>query len=759
MIIGNPCDKREETVVNLSTDLCIVGGGFCGACAAITAARNGIKVVLIQDRPVLGGNGSSEIRIWMLGATSHMGNNNRWAIEGGVVQELFLENLWRNKEGNPIIWDYMLIEKVKAEKNITLLLNTSAYAAEKSDPDTISEVKAFSSQTSTFYNVKAPLFIDDTGDGLLGFLTGAAFRMGMEAQSEFGELYAPKEPKTELLGHSILFTTKDIGKPVKYVAPSMALSIEEVEKMSIHRPIDIKSKAKFWWIEYGGQFNTIKKAEDIKDELWRATYGIWNYIKNSGKYPEAENMTLEWVAQVPGKRESRRFEGDTFIIQQDVIEQRPHYDDVSYGGWALDHHPTEGLYGKTAPCVQWHSKGVYTIPYRTMYSRNIKNLFLGGRVISASHVAFGTTRVMATCGHNGQAIGMAAALCISNNFLPRDLASEGNIRLLQSKLLRMGQYIPNVVIKDSNDLAQRAKVSASSNAKIGSFKSNGETRKLTEAWAMMLPVTKGKMPKVSYLVNAAKDTVLKAELRISQKTQNHTPDVTVATQNIALKKGDNQWVDLDFGVEIDAERYAFVCLMANDDVCVQLSDERFTGVLSVGQKFNKAVAESAAQTPPAGIGIESFEFWLPERRPGGKNFAMKVEPAIKCFEPENVLNGVARPVSAANAWVACNTDSQPTLTLKWDSPQHIKEIDITFDSDYDHPLEHILMGHYENAVPFCVRNFKVKDASGNLIAEEKDWHNALKSIKLETPVKTDSITIECFSTWGAPAAIFEVRCY
>ncbi len=759
MIISKACQKREENTVKMNTDLCIVGGGLAGACAAITAARNGVKVVLIQDRPVLGGNGSSEIRIWMLGATSHMGNNNRWAMEGGIVHELFLENLWRNKEGNAHIFDYMLIEKVRAEKNITLLLNTAVFAAEKSDAETISSVKAFCSQNSTFYEVNAPLFVDSSGDGILGFLSGAAFRMGMESKKEFGEKYALDKPSTDLLGSSILFTTKDTGKPVKFVAPDTAISMADVEKMSRFRPFSVKSHIKYWWIEYGGRFDTIKKSEDIKDELWRATYGIWNYIKNSGKFPEAENLTLEWVANVPGKRENRRFEGDYILIQQDVIEQREHYDDVSYGGWALDHHPVDGLYSKSAPCVQWHSQGVYTIPYRTMYSKNIKNLFLGGRSISASHVAYGTTRVMATCGHNAQAVGIAAAMCKENKILPRDVADKKFIKQLQSRLLKMGQYIPNVAIKDANDLAQKAKIEASSTSKLSQFNPNGETRKLTEAWAMMIPVTKGKMPKVSYLVHALKDTTLEAHLKVAEKIANHTPNLTLAKKQIKLKAGRNQWVELDFATNIDDTRYAFVCLMINKDVEVVLSDDRITGILSVGQKFNAAVAESAAQIPPKNIGVEAFEFWLPERRPAGKNFAMKVVPALDCFNVKNVVNGWARPVRAVNAWVACCCDIAPTLTLSWQAPQKINEILITFDPDYDHPLEHILMGHYESAVPFSVRDFKVKDAAGNILAEEKDWHLAQKKIVLSKPLTTKSISIECTSTWGTPAAIFEVRCY
>ena len=204
----------------LQADFVIVGGGISGVCAAITAARQGLKVVLIQDRPVLGGNGSSEIRLWMLGATSHMGNNNRWAREGGVIDEIMVENTFRNPEGNPIIFDSVMLDKVVSEPNITLLLNTCVYEVKKSAGHKIESVRGFCSQNSTMYEITAPLFCDASGDGVVGFLSGAPYRMGAESREEFGEKFAPAEDYGELLGHSLYFYTKDTGKPVKYVAPS-----------------------------------------------------------------------------------------------------------------------------------------------------------------------------------------------------------------------------------------------------------------------------------------------------------------------------------------------------------------------------------------------------------------------------------------------------------------------------------------------------------------------------------------------------------
>ncbi|MET0572833.1 MAG: FAD-dependent oxidoreductase, partial [Pedobacter agri] len=218
-----PSLKRYLNQIDLSADLVVAGGGLSGVCTAITAARQGIKVILVQDRPVLGGNSSSEVRLWILGATSHMGNNNRWAREGGVIDEILVENTFRNPQGNPMILDMLLLDKVVQESNIHLLLNTAVHGLRKSDPDTIEAIEAFCSQNSTAYQLSAPLFCDATGDGIVGFLSGAAFRMGAESNEEFNEGMAPTAEYGELLGHSLYFYSKDTGKPVKFIPPSFAL--------------------------------------------------------------------------------------------------------------------------------------------------------------------------------------------------------------------------------------------------------------------------------------------------------------------------------------------------------------------------------------------------------------------------------------------------------------------------------------------------------------------------------------------------------
>ena len=383
--------QRAFRHISLRADYVIAGGGMTGVCSAITAARAGVKVILVQDRPVLGGNASSEVRLWVLGATSHMGNNNRWSREGGVLDEILVENTFRNKEGNPVLFDMVLMDKVLAEPNITLLLNTVVYKVEKNDTRTISRLTAINPQNGTEYTIEGDLFADCTGDGTLGYLAGASFRMGAEEKEEYGEGFAPdKQEYGELLGHSILFYMKDTGRPVKYTAPDFAIKDAERHIPKLQNPNyfnPAQHGCKYWWLEYGGRLDTVTDTERIKFELWRVVYGVWDYIKNSGKFPQAENLTLEWAGLFPGKRESRRFTGLYTITQQDIIEQHTHYDAVAYGGWSIDLHPSDGVFSPKNGCNQWHSKGVYQIPYRCYVTPDLDNLFIGGRIMSSSHVA------------------------------------------------------------------------------------------------------------------------------------------------------------------------------------------------------------------------------------------------------------------------------------------------------------------------------------------------------------------------------------
>lgn len=292
----------------------------------------------------------------------------------------------------------------------------------------------------------SPYFLDSTGDGLVGHLAGAEYRLGREASSEFGEAWAPPEADNEFLGSTILFYTKDTGHPVRFIAPD---STRDITTTSIPESRIIRSGdngAFYWWIEWGGQLDIVADNEVIRDELRSVIFGIWDYIKNSGKF-EAANLDLEWVGSLPGKREYRRFLGDHVLTQNDILQQTDFDDAVAFGGWSIDLHPVEGMYAAQAGALQRYSNGIYAIPFRSYYSRNVATLLVAGRDISATHVAFGSTRVMATCGAGGEAAGVGASLAIDLGVRPRELA-KNHAHQLQQLLLRQDASIFGVANDD-----------------------------------------------------------------------------------------------------------------------------------------------------------------------------------------------------------------------------------------------------------------------------------------------------------------------
>jgi FAD-dependent oxidoreductase family protein len=450
--------ERNMTIVDLSCDVMVAGGGLAGVLAAVSAARNGAKVVLVQDRSRLGGNSSSEIKMHVVGANNHKSRPG-WR-EGGLLEEFRLDDAANNPQRCWELWDLLLYDKVVSEPNITLLLETTLYSAEVKD-GTIQRVQARCDRTEHIYRIAAKLFCDCTGDSRLGLETGAEFRVGHESRDEFGESLAPETADKQTQGCSILFTARDFGQPMPFTPPKWARKITEKELKS--RPIKTWEYG-YWWIEWGGHMNTVRDNERIRFELLGIVMGVWDHIKNSGRFPTSANWALDWVGMLPGKREARRLVGDHILTQQDLMGLTGDFEDaVCIGGWNLDEHPPTGFEDpEKPPFVSIKLKDVYNIPLRSLYSKNIRNLFMAGRNMSATHTAFSSTRVMGTCAVEGQAIGTAAALCIRHKLLPRGLYEDkAKLKALQQTLLRDDQSIKGLKNEDPDDLARKASVTAS----------------------------------------------------------------------------------------------------------------------------------------------------------------------------------------------------------------------------------------------------------------------------------------------------------
>ena len=414
-------------------DICVIGGGMSGLCAAVAAARHGAKVVLMHDRPVLGGNASSEIRMWIRGAA---GKENR---ETGILQEIELENIYRNPTMNYSVWDTVLHQMILQEENITLLLNCSCLGCEM-EGEKIASVTGWQLNSYTFHTVRAKLFMDCSGDSILADLSGAAYRVGREGREEFGEYAAPEVADRCTMGSSCLIEARKTDHPCTFIPPEWAYTYPDDESMNLKNHDIIGTGVNFWWIELGGEMDTIRDAQTINEELIKTAYGVWDHIKNHGDHG-MENWELEWIGFLPGKRESRRYVGPYVLTQQDLEEGHTFPDAVAFGGWTMDNHNPKGFQYMGYSSHHIAVKVPYQIPFRSLYSKNVPNLLFAGRNISATHLAMSSTRVMATCAVIGQAAGTGAALAIEKGCSPADVAAE-HMALLQRRLLEDGCFIP-----------------------------------------------------------------------------------------------------------------------------------------------------------------------------------------------------------------------------------------------------------------------------------------------------------------------------
>lgn len=444
--------KKFETIKH-DVDLCVVGGGLAGICAAVAAARHGAKVAIMHDRPMFGGNCSSEIRMWVCGAA----NGAMDTRETGIVEELELENCYRNPYKNYSIWDSVMYQIVRFQDNITMILNCSCLDAEMADDKTIKNITGWQLTTQQYHEVTAKIFADCSGDSILAPLTGAEFRWGREAKSEFNESIAPDEADGHTMGLSCMIQGREYTEERKYIPPFWAEKFTG-EKLYGRKPNMKSWSENFWYIELGGMGNTIADSEVLRDELQEIAFGMWDYVKNSGECEDTENWDLDWVGMIPGKRESRRYVGDHMLSQND-IEAEGRFDDmVAFGGWTMDDHHPMGFRYPGAPNIHHPAPDPFGIPYRCLYSKNIDNLMFAGRNISATHMGMSATRVMATCGTMGQAVGTAAAIAVKKDTTPRGVY-ENHIRELQNDLMNDDCYLPWHA-KEINELTKSAKVSS-----------------------------------------------------------------------------------------------------------------------------------------------------------------------------------------------------------------------------------------------------------------------------------------------------------
>ena len=492
----------------LAVDVLVAGGGSAGTSAALAAARNGATVVLVDARPVLGGNSGSEIRTTMAGACgtrSGSGNIHAGILdcrEGGIVEEYQLDNAINNPNLVPELFSIELLTLMKAEPNLTLFQNTylvgvtvASGNATKARTRTITSATLENQGAQRRYIVKAKSYIDATGDGRLGVEAGAEWIQGREGYARYNESLAKlgfyrdanDGPDHETEGTSIGYEAEAKPARSEYRPPFWASKYNQTQFQ--YRGISGSSTQGFWWNEISWPYNTITDGENVTGEALADILGIWDHLKNSGEYPDAATMGLKWVGTVGCKREGRRFVGQYVMNQNDVMSvdrlcvrkppwcpepepnplppaQEPtlYWDRVSYAGWPFDLHNPKGMRDPSHPPFTSHKMPyMFSTPLRSLISKDLTNLFFAGRLASFSHVVYGSQRVMKTCATMGQAAGTAAAYGVAHGVAPIELKEHPDaVWSIQQQLLRDDAFIIGLYNEDPRDRARASTATASS---------------------------------------------------------------------------------------------------------------------------------------------------------------------------------------------------------------------------------------------------------------------------------------------------------
>ncbi|HDH07156.1 MAG TPA: FAD-dependent oxidoreductase [Thermoproteales archaeon] len=731
-------------------DVVVIGGGLAGICAAIAAARHGVKTALIEARPVLGGNSSSLIRVNPGGAAAF----NPWARETGIIEEMLIEHQKRTHLPlrNGLItsqWDLVLYEWVKKEENLDLYLNTYIFEVYK-EGNRIKSVKGVQIGSEKLFEFFGKIFIDCTGDATVGYLAGAEYRIGRESQYEFNEnpVHAPEKADNKTQGSSILFKSVDVGKPVKYEPPPWAIKYPDEQSLyKRHHPPRIlpdgsKIYSGYWWIEIGAPYNTISDNEEIRDELLKHVLGVWDHIKNYGEH-EAETLALEWVGFIPGKRESRRLIGDYILTEHDLKNQTLFPDRVAYGGWMIDVHTMGGILAKDKPPEPLAGDEdlsdivvvePYSIPLRSLYSRNIENLMMAGRDISATHVAMGSTRLMLTGAVMGQAVGTAAALCVKYKITPRELALK-KIKELQQILLKDDAFIIGVVNEDPGDMARNARVEASSHLPL-ILEPNGREIELVHDIVQVFPISDDKISDLKLHARTERSVKIKMKLSpIDSIWSLNKPKEPIKIVELSLEKGLNGWINIPFNVTVEPKRLYRIEIPATPGVFLSL----------------------AKPLPGVCLGWKK-PYWR-RYRSRKDSLALRLKPISYPFTPDNIVNGYARPYNWTNIWIS-NEGFPQTVLLDLGRVRKFNTIYLTFDTN--------LNVEYNSLPPFyvfpeCVKNYTVEISSNGsefeTVVEVKGNYQRRRIHRFQRK-EARYVRITVHESNGDPfARIYEVRVY
>ena len=779
------------TTVTENYDVVVCGGGLAGFTAAVAAARQGASTCLVQNRPVLGGCSSSEVRVIARGAASYHG----YAREGGILREMemqerhhnhqeIFESGWANS-----VWDMTMYDMVQRTEGLALKLNTTVLEAltDGHKPVTVKAVRCHTPSEEKFTVLFAKQFIDCTGDGIVAMSAGCSWRRGEEARAEFNEPHAPAEASNWTMGNSLLFKTVDTGHEVPFIPPEWAIRFDNPDYFDKQGRFLYDTRGGFWWIELGKPWDVITDGETIRHELTRRVYGVWDWMKNRDpRFKDlTRNLALDWIGQVPGMRESRRIEGLHMLTEDDVRDNVPFPDEVAYGGWNIDLHTVGGMLadsseptaatgydtsGKVSAAVY---VGPFGVPLRSLIARDATNLLLGGRIVSATHVSLGSVRVMGTTAIMGQAAGTTAAMALQKNIplheTPDRLADE-----IQQRLLRDGCFLPHVTNHDPDDHALRAdSITASSEdlcsgADVDSIWVDGGLVRPTDALQNdVLTVARGQWIPVSRGVEAQGIDTLSVLLRNDADAPVPIRMALVGVASIWDYRRDTGCILASHEASLEPGEHRVIWPVKLDGTT--LDDAMRQAGLGNSGYVRFDIEESPSVTWPRAGRIVPGALSAFEMQPGklrrfhdGVTMNWHIEPAQRVYHAEQVTSGEFRPHLATNLWRSDPQEDMPAwLELAWNEPRTVQEIVLEFEGNALYEFDRCPTFWSD---PQTARDYEISVADGNgdwkKVVEVTDNFMSRRVHHLDYSVTANRVRLTVTATNGDPSVgVYEIRCY
>lgn len=772
-------------------DLVIIGGGLAGLCAAIAAARHGTKTAIIQDRPVFGGNASSEIRVVPHGCA----HSNAWTGETGIVMEIINEDRANNHihffDHGMInsLWDFVLLEKARQESNLTSYMNTAIYEVETEETPPgsgyarrILAVHGRQTASEKELTFKAKHYMDATGDATVGFLAGAEFRYGREARSEFNENLAPITADEGTMGSTITMLARDIGKPVPYNPPPWIYVYESEEDIGLARKLYHVGRPLFggyWWVEVCSPFHQIDDITAIRQELHRHVLGLWNYIKNySPDKEKAANYALEWVGMIPGKRESRRLVGDVIITEKDLHNDPRWPDGVAYAGWWIDLHMPGGILNKANPGERedqddnykhWIRISPTSLPLRAYYSKDIQNLWMAGRCLSASHVGLGPVRVMLSLALQGQAVGTAAAYAVQHDLTPRQAADPDgvDIQVIRQHLLRDDVHVLGLRNQDPSDLARTAQVSATSDMPLDFGPADpNRWMPLNLARAQVAPLTHERVETVEYYLKNTLDhpVSVQAEIEPLERIWDRPAGESIAVSCQELPPGFEGWLRFPMDVTVTPFKPYRLILRQQPGVFWAYGTLNHPGTVPMYLYESPGGPEAGnhaiTSLQPDQVEIPAYRHWRQTREHA---LAVRITPQPRPFGATMVNNGCAWPEDLPNLWISDPAKSLPqSVSLAFEKTVLFNTVLVSFDTNLDAHAAH--KTEFWRA-PQSARHWRllaqVHGVWQQVYEETNNYHR--RCTARFNKVAATALKLEILSTNGGPtdqqARVYEIRVY